>query len=437
MYESIEETFSRLKSVFNIQIKCSKKNLKKLQNGLIDLSGKENLVKDLLNPSRINMNHTWDDVELMVDNITSDSFRNTFVDSSKKGWVYSWFCLDHIGFTGKNPRMRDAHHHSVFDRYVNRVDRNNSRDIVQWHYHPLPVNGNYNSSGITYLNSGNIWEILSRKIIDRQWFPSVYRPGFHAERPDSHWFLEQWIPFDYGNQSMKEKPNDVSQPDLSGGRWGDWKNAPTDWKPYHPSHNDYQLPGNCHRSIFRCLNMEARLREITEEDIVDGFLEARTEGKSCISFTNHDFRDMEPEINKVRSMIERVSKTMPDVEFYYVDALTAAREMLDLQELKSNLKVFFNQCGDDCLKMSVSVEGKIFGQQPYLAIKTKDGRYLWENLDKKDLHNWSFVFDEFNADLALIEKVGVAINSPAGISEVIVYDVTRKEFIKKKDNVFL
>lgn len=35
------------------------------------------------------------------------------------------------------------------------------------------------------------------------WFPLVNRAGMHNERPDSNWFLEQWIPFDASNQSIE------------------------------------------------------------------------------------------------------------------------------------------------------------------------------------------------------------------------------------------
>ena len=38
-------------------------------------------------------------------------------------------------------------------------------------------------------------------MIDRQWFPAAHRPGFHVIRPDSHWFLEQFVPFDYSSQA--------------------------------------------------------------------------------------------------------------------------------------------------------------------------------------------------------------------------------------------
>ena len=64
-----------------------------------------------------------------------------------------------------------------------------------------------------YLNSNHIYEILARKIIERNWFPTVFRPGINTERPDSHWFLEQWIPFDFGNHRMDQ---DTNQIDLAG-----------------------------------------------------------------------------------------------------------------------------------------------------------------------------------------------------------------------------
>jgi len=422
MYESLESTFSRVKDIFGFDIEASYFNLDLLQNKKIDLNGKEEAVKNLISPERINMNETWHDVDQMLDKITSDKFRNKVIDSSDNGWVYTWFCLDHVGFTGENPRRRDAGHHNIFDHYSARLKANLSSDKIQWHYHPIPENGNYNASGVAYLNSSNIWEVLSRKIIDRKWFPSVYRPGFHCERPDSHWFLEQWIPFDFANQSMKGKFNEIDQPDLANGRWGDWREAPVKWSAYHPSHDNYQLPGDCRRWIFRCLNMEARLREITEEDIRDGFKQAQQGEKTCISFTNHDFRDMEPEINKVRDMIDTVSKEMPDVEYYFVDALTAAKKMLDLKIIIPDMKVNVVKTSKT-IELHVKSVGKLFGVQPYLAIKTRDGRYLWENFDRHSDKEWSFVFDEYHISANSVEEIGVASNSTSGNSQVVIYNI--------------
>ena len=79
------------------------------------------------------------------------------------------------------------------------------------------------SCATSCLHSPHLVGILARKLLERSWFPSVYRPGFHTIRPDSHWFLEQWFPFDYSNQSTDE---DIDQPDLADGRFGDWRPPP-------------------------------------------------------------------------------------------------------------------------------------------------------------------------------------------------------------------
>ena len=64
---------------------------------------------------------------------------------------------------------------------------------IGFHHHPVSYSGNYNDSGTAFWGSENLNQIYCRKIIDRQWFPVVFRPGFHTERPDSNFFLEQWI----------------------------------------------------------------------------------------------------------------------------------------------------------------------------------------------------------------------------------------------------
>ena len=58
MYESIESTFRRVKEVFGFDIEANNNNLKLLQNKDMDLNGKEEAVRNLLSPKRLNMNET-------------------------------------------------------------------------------------------------------------------------------------------------------------------------------------------------------------------------------------------------------------------------------------------------------------------------------------------------------------------------------------------
>ena len=113
--------------------------------------------------------------------------------------------MDHVGFK-RNPRNRDLGFNKIWERYANYLKAHNTQqDGIHFHHHPVPFSKSANHCATHFFNhTPVIYEILARKIIDHAWFPSVYRPGFHTIRPDSHWFLEQFIPFDYSNQRMEE-----------------------------------------------------------------------------------------------------------------------------------------------------------------------------------------------------------------------------------------
>lgn len=423
LYEGLEANFNRLKNIYGIDLEATEENLRAIRNRELDLGDATDAVANTLDISRTVFNEDWEKIEKMLKKITTEAFTEKLLDTAGGGWKYNWFCLDHVGFSGDNPRRRDVGDHKIFDFYKKITNDDHSLGSIQWHYHPLPITGHFHNGGTTYLNSGNASEILAKKIIDRKWFPSCYRPGFHTERPDSNWFLEQWIPFDYANQSNKSGALD--QPDLAGGRYGNWERATKSWIPYHPDYDDYQKIGTMRRWIARCLNMHARLREITQHDVNEAFLEAQNGNDVLLSFTNHDFRNMAPEIENIRSYISEAANIYSEVSFSFEEASDGFRKCVGLEKSKPELSIEFVKIRENKWRFDVISSGDIFGPQPFLAIKTKDGRYFWENLDFiKSLH-WSFTFDEEHAPIEMVEKIGVAANSSSGISEVIVIDVDK------------
>lgn len=424
LYESPEVPFNQIKTVLGIDIEASEKNLIKLQNGLLDLNGQEKAVKDLIDVHKMAINMDWDMLRKSLETITTDEFRNQLKDSNGHGWVYSWFCMDHVGFTGENPRRRDVGYHHIFDKYMEMVKKQDKGDIVQFHHHPVSHSGNYHECGTAFWGRSTLNDILTRRIIDRSWFPTAFRPGFHTERPDSHWFLEQWIPFDYGNQAMKE--DETNQLDMMNGRFGDWRKAPIEWKPYHPSHDDYQKKGNCHRWITKCLNMNARIREISQEDVLEAFKTAQENGKAILAFTDHDYKDMKYDIERVRHFLKNAMVEYPKVKFEYTDAITAMRKCCNIpsKDLEMNCKIDY----DNKIRLQVLTKEKIFGPQPYLALKTFDNDYIWDNFDFEGENVWSYTFDCHSIEYGRIEKIGVAANNSFGKCKVMNYDTNQKQW---------
>ena len=420
LYENPTVPFEMIKNIFGIDIEPNRENLIKLQKGELDLNGLEEKVCQLVDIHRITTRGSWEEIDAMLSEVTSNEYRMKLPDSLGKGWIFNWFCMDHAGFTGDNPRRRVSGYNKVIDYYFDLTRKQKAGDYIGFHYHPLPISGNYNESGTAYWGGENLNQILAHKIIDRLWFPSAYRPGFHTERPDSNWFLEQWIPFDYGNQSFDEKES--GQSDLDDGRYGDWRHAPLDWSPYHPSHDDYQKKGSCRRWITRCLNMYARIRQISQKEVDEAFYAASNDKDVILAFTDHDYKDMKFEIERMRNLISNASERFNSVQYIYSNEKNAMRKVLRLKEETFDFKTSITKL-NGYSKLRVETDNSIFGPQPFLALKLKNGRYIWDNFDFSIPGRvWSYSFDSNTVKIEDVDVVCVASNNAYGFTRVIQID---------------
>ena len=401
--EDLNATFIRLKDSFGINLSPSYKTLIKLQNKSIKLNGLENAVSKFVSANLLKYNKNWTDVDKMLDKLLTKNFRNKLLDSFGNGWIYNWHCMDHVGFI-ENPRKRDLGFHKIFDHYKKKLEESLSyKDAIHFHHHPIPFLKQAHIPATHFFShTPVIYEIIARKIIDRKWFPSVYRPGFHSTRPDSHWFLEQFIPFDIANQ--KNKDNYSQFKDIGNGRFGDWRRAPMSWEPYHPSHDDYQKKGNCRRWICKSLNLGTRHKLLKIDDIRQAFKEAAMGKPVLLSFNDHDFRDIGPDVIKFQGMIRKVSKEFPDIKYKFCEARNGIREALKLRK-KTHINFKFKI---DTNILHISTTKPTFGPQPFLAIKTKKGKYFHDNFDfQKSFYEWTYTFDDSTQTIDQIESIGV------------------------------
>lgn len=393
--EDIQATFSRLKSIFGIDLPPSINTLEALQRQEVDLGGMEARVAAVLSPALLAYNRDWSDIERMLEDALSASFRNRMLDANGCGWVYSWHCLDHLGYT-ENPRHKALGYGKVFNFYKQILASSKStRDEINWHFHPLSLTRRPLAAATSFNNSMDILlAVIARRILEDSWFPTTNRPGFHAERPDSHLFLEQWLPFDYANQACDD--NLQGQRDLQLGRFGDWTRAPADWLGYHPHHDDYQTPGHCRRWIFRCLNVGTRLRCLTETHVRQAFDDACANGSAILAFADHDYRDIRPDVDHVRQLLANVAPDYPEVSLRFSGAEEAAQQHVCLLENRQpqSPPSFDLQLDGNRLHVRL-IAGSMFGPQPFLAILDHSGRYYHDNLDVIEPgKHWTYVFDE-------------------------------------------
>jgi hypothetical protein len=421
LFESLQAKFDMLQELYGIDhVEPSIENVKNLQNKKIDLAGQEDEIALFLSNQRIRYNDSWDKIDSMLDIIMTTDYRNQLLDSYGSGWVFNWHCVDHVGYDN-NPRRRDMGYHNIFDHYRDFIrTQDNSPDGVHWHFHPMSTYKDAHYCATSYINSPELYQILCRRIIERNWFPSVNRAGFHVERPDSHAFLEQWIPFDISNIALDDNSELQNSASLRDGRLGDWRLAPSDWSHYQPSHDNYQIPGNCRRWIARCLFLLNRVVNFDQHESDKAFFRANGGQPTIVGIVSHDFRDMELEINHAREIIANSSERYPNVDFKFCEAVEAFRlaiwpEGISDEPLDFELTFHPKSSSNDAHIEVTTKKGDVFGPQPFLSIKTKSNRFIHDNFDfTTEQNRWLYPFYSNTLPIDDVSKIGVAANDKYG-----------------------
>ena len=415
LYEGLEGLFSEIREHFGIDLEPTRKNVQLLREKKIDLNGNEDMAAYFVRPDRIDTyNESWADLDRMHDTFMDSQWRASLADSEGNPYIVSWFCMDHVGFN-YNPRRRAMGYHEIYKYYVGKIkEYGASSDRIYWHYHPASFSGNAHRMGYNYSYSENLHnEIIARRVIDHLWFPVANRPGGHIESYDINAWLEQWIPFDLANQSIDLNPT-LDAEERAGripGRHGDWRGATTEWDIYQPDLYDFRKPGSLRRWISRCLNMNSRHSNMTKDEIRRAFAKAAGGEDVFVSYTNHDFRNMIQETEELCRDIQEVASEFEGSSFRWANAVQAFRKVLGLERTPSpELSIDITES-----KMQISVRsGDIWGPQPFLALKTHDGRYFHDNFILDGGNQWTYPFDKNSVEFHALEAIGVGTNDKVG-----------------------
>lgn len=428
--ESLNATFGRLEQIYGLKISPTEENLTSLQNQTfpgIDGATLKSIAQTFA-PDLLAFNRNWSDVNDMNQRIFSDDLRSRKLDDFGQPWKISWFCMDHVGLH-QNPRNKVLGFGQIHSYYQAHISNHTSfGDELQFHFHPKSISNNDLAAATNYTsNLPEFMESLARRLLDFTWFPTCYRPGFHSIRPDSNLLLEQWFPFDYSNQFHEELD---SQPDLASGRFGDWRRSPSTWRGYNPSLTDHQVPGNLRRTTFRCLNLGTRTRLLGKNHVEQALSEASRHGQAILAFTDHDFRDIEPDVLKIQTWLAELKVSFPKVKVRYSTSTEAARSIKGLDTRPPRMEIHVSGTS-----LNVDVDrSDMFSIQPFLAIETKTGEVLHDNFDSGGPPGkFVYVFDELTIPLSSVSKIGVAITGNNGVSSsVTIKDSELASFMREK-----
>ncbi|MDD5145719.1 MAG: hypothetical protein PHF44_02665 [Candidatus Pacebacteria bacterium] len=363
-----------------------------------------------------NLLGSWGKVDFAMGKLFDRKFRNQYKDSFGGAFKISWFFLNWTGFK-TNPVKRDFGYHKIQDHYIKKWGDKIRQygDGIYWHYHHPSKNGVGNEWNIDWFSNNEYFNILNRMVIDRKYFPSVFRAGGTIENNDSSLWLEQWIPFDYSSRASK---NINWQKKEADGRLlkevCDWTEAPRKWGFYNPSSKNYQKEGCLKRKIFRCLDFNSSVHSIQDSEIGEAFLEAEKGKDVVLAFFDHDFRDIAKNIAFLFfPKLKKIASMHPKIKFKYENAKNAATSIInENKKEKINFKVKILN-----LKLIISSNSEIFGSQPYLAIKFGENNYKHYSLDVIGKNIWQHALEYPKKKIIF----GIAANNNLGENKVLLY----------------
>ena len=417
LHEPVKATFDRLEYLLGIddfKFERNENNLQKILTGEIDLrnsSGASAL--SIISPHLLTLNNSWDKIYNMFEDINSSGIRSSVLDNNNNFWKFTFHIIDFVEYKN-NPRRRTIGHNAIFDEYIN-ISKNSFKDEIEFHFHPMNYTRDAHRSATAYDLTNNFNEILCRRLIDRNFFPSSYRAGFQTIRHDSNLILEQWFPFDISNMSEENYEYLNDQNDFANGRSGDWKGAPNDWTIYSPSLTDWRKEGNMRRKIARALNPLNRIGSLTQYEMDKAFKMAEKGKPVIVGISSHDWRDLRTEIKFCQKLINESKTKYPDVPFYFDSTRDAFRRVCGLSSNihTPEISLYWNNNDVPEIKIDAS-KCNMFMMQPYIAIKTKGGQYFRDNanLGTKDIFYYPFFFDTIEFDK--VDSLGIAITSVDG-----------------------
>jgi len=346
----------------------------------------------------------WNHVDPAMDKLFTDEFRYRYKDSLGNNFKIGWFFLTWTGFK-TNPRKRDFGYHKIRDHYRERWGEfiDSYGDEECWHYHHPPKSGVGNEWSDDWLSSSEYRNIISRQIIDRSWFPICFRAGGTIMDASLSQWVDKWFPFDYSNRAPLKFPE------------MDWSDGINSWQPYTPDPIYFKEEGTGKRHMARCMDLLTGTSILRDEDILQAFEEASSNGKAIISVFDHDYRDIEKRILDFLKKLKTFKNDFRDVDLEYMTPSEAIIQYINYDE-EDKLKLEIKSSKD---KYNITVNKKIHQIYPWIAVQDHNGKV--EQLEDKIKIISDTSWEVPMKNLMSAQKIGVAASCKNGETDVLLF----------------
>ncbi|MGE5399410.1 MAG: T9SS type A sorting domain-containing protein [Ignavibacteriales bacterium] len=358
--------------------------------------------------------------------VMQESFRNSITDSYGNSLRLTWWMMSgNLFYFTKNANTPNPNSMALYLMKKYHGDKiAQFGDELTLHYHPY-VWTNYN--GVYYWNQPykfieslkDFNFTLAQNLLDENMFPVSFRSGWHFMDNDWQNYLNKLLPYSLHNDWPVKTLVDSS---LWRGNVIDWSKAPSAWEPYHPSPDNYQIPGNSSGWNTRSKHIGA----VTQKEMDTIFARANrgTDQLPCL-WGHLPEEDFLQNLKRVDSLVHVSAGKFPSVKFRYCTAVEAFQRWLkkndttapalQIEEIEENGKIAYN----------ITTDEEIFQAQPFFAVKDIYEKYTILNCQKSGTNTWKTEF----FSKKILAKAGAAVTDIAG-------NLTKKLINYLPDDIF-
>ncbi len=285
-------------------------------------------------------------------------------------------------------------------------------DELSLHYHTFAWT-DYDGDGRYFWNQApNFMECfddfnytLAQFLLEEEVFPVSFRSGWHYM--DNEWqkYLNEILPYSMHNDYPAKRLFDTEPVD----NIFDWSLAPSEWIPFNPSPENYQIPG-----VSRGWNLRSKhLRGILNGSIIETLFKEANKGVDQVAcFWGHlpedDFKE---NLVKINDLLHAADAKYPHVSFEYCTAVEAMQKWqknndntppdITIEEIETSGGLLFRITSDEI----------IFQYRPFVAYKDIYENYMLLNSRKTGENTWETRIPIQRKTLA---KIGVAVSDAFG-----------------------
>jgi hypothetical protein len=345
--------------------------------------------------------------------VMDDNFRNSFRDSYGGGLKLTWWMMSgntfRLSTNANTPNPNSMAPYLMKKYHGDKIAQ--FGDELWLHYHTY-FWSDYNGDGTYYWNQAKTFNesredfnyTLAQNLIDENSFPVCFRSGWHFMDNDWQNYLDQLLPFCMHNDYPSVKLVDPEEP-LD--NVIDWSKAPSTWVPYHPSADNYQIPGN-----LKGWNLRSRHIGSMPQKEMDSIFARASRGldQAACLWGHLPEEDFLTNLKKIDSLAHVSAKKYPTVRFRYCTGVEAMKRWLKTTDDKPPLLQVDPVEDNGKIAFDISTDEAIFQPQPFFAVKDIYERYIILNCRKTGQNSWQTDFTDKN----ILAKAGAAVTDLSG-----------------------